>query len=283
MPTSLKIPIVLDIDDLDTSVLKGRINCLNIPKWERLLYKRQLKQIQPTVFLRWHQANHLLLAKSNDINALPKECRSRTTVLKNIPFYSKIPNNSIENSSANILCVTTWNNSGNRIGLLNFLNESWPKIKQNAPNSTLTICGTGATQRIRTIIEKIDGVIYKGFVSDLNSEYENSLFCIAPIAFGAGSNIKILEAFQYGRTCIASPKAAHAFDEFFSHDIHLLIADTPNRFTEYCLSLLKKPHTAHSLGSNARQALNTHFSRDMFFKQIKDTVKQVANKNLGNE
>ena len=53
-------------------------------------------------------------------------------------------------------------------------------------------------------VAALPNVEVSGFVQDLPPVYERAAFTVAPIYWGGGTKIKVLESLAYGRTCVAS-------------------------------------------------------------------------------
>lgn len=66
------------------------------------------------------------------------------------------------------------------------------------------------------------GLSTGGFVDDLAKEYADATIVLCPIEVGAGANIKLAEAIQYGCAVMASPYSLSAYDGILTPGVHVL-------------------------------------------------------------
>ena len=79
----------------------------------------------------------------------------------------------------------------NRDGLIWFLKEVWPQLSPK--KFQLIIVGSGDSEWVKAYSE-CEGVIFHGFVENLDSIYENIDVSLIPIFYGSGTRIKVIEA-----------------------------------------------------------------------------------------
>jgi glycosyltransferase involved in cell wall biosynthesis len=79
---------------------------------------------------------------------------------------------------------------------------------------------------------------------------------ICPLAWGAGSRLKLLEAAAWGVPIIATPMSTEGLSFKPGHDY--LIAQSPEELAEAALGLLSDPLRAKSLAYQARQTVMAH-------------------------
>jgi glycosyltransferase involved in cell wall biosynthesis len=88
-----------------------------------------------------------------------------------------------------------------------------------------------------------------GWVADMETEMAGWSLAIVPIRIGGGTRIKILEAFSRKCPVVSTSRGA------YGHDVkdgkELLIADSPEDFTESCLRILTDPAKGINLAENA--------------------------------
>jgi glycosyltransferase involved in cell wall biosynthesis len=91
----------------------------------------------------------------------------------------------------------------NKDGLEWFLMNVWPKVIAKRNDIELSIVGSGNSswlQKYKTV--KNLNVI--GFVDSIKESYQECDFTIAPIFYGSGTRIKVLESFAMGRPLITT-------------------------------------------------------------------------------
>ena len=83
-----------------------------------------------------------------------------------------------------------------------------------------------------------ESVMRLGFMEDLRKAYEFARVVICPIFYGAGCNIKVVEALTYGKAIVASPHALRGLNVDSSQ---LRVASDPETFARHITTLLNDP------------------------------------------
>ena len=97
----------------------------------------------------------------------------------------------------------------NRQGLEWFLKSVWPKVDHE--KCILHICGSGDSKWIQKYVS-MSGIEFHGFVQDVDFLYAKVDACIAPIFFGSGTRIKVLEPYTKNRVVITTELGAQGSD-----------------------------------------------------------------------
>ena len=88
--------------------------------------------------------------------------------------------------------------------------------------------------------------------------YEGSDIVIAPIFFGSGTRIKIVEAMAYERALVASTIGAEGLG--IEPGVHALIADDMDAFAEAVISLAQDPALRAALAARAHALQQQRFA-----------------------
>jgi glycosyltransferase involved in cell wall biosynthesis len=91
----------------------------------------------------------------------------------------------------------------NRDGLRWLLENVWPKVMALRPQAQLRIAGVGDASWLDSF-RQMPGVQFLGRVDDIKSVYQTAAFSIAPLFYGSGTRIKIVEAFAMDRSLIST-------------------------------------------------------------------------------
>jgi glycosyltransferase involved in cell wall biosynthesis len=195
-------------------------------------------------------------------------------VLPNIPF--SIPVDPPEQSTSNrILFVGALWYGPNRAGIERFLVKSWPTIRAAVPDASLRLVG-GAPVEDRKMWSTIEGVEAVGFVEDLAAEYCEAAVCIAPIHFGGGTNIKVLEASANGRGCVTTEFCRAAFAPFFDQRGTLAVGRTDREIADLCVNLLRDRTVRATFAREGHQVVLKHFNASVFRQAVSLAIEQVA-------
>jgi glycosyltransferase involved in cell wall biosynthesis len=81
---------------------------------------------------------------------------------------------------------------------------------------------------------------------------------VAPIRYGGGIKIKVLEAMACGKPVVTTSVGAEGIAE--ADEGALIVADDPAEFAEAVVALLSDKNRRASLGEQARQVIERRFS-----------------------
>ena len=121
-------------------------------------------------------------------------------------------------------------------GLLWFLKEVWPKLRQAEPDLAFDIVGKNPDPRLLELTSSLTGVRLLGFVEDLDTVYRTARVSVAPLLFGSGMKVKVLDAMARGLPIVTTPVGAEGLD-YRNHE-HLAVAETADGMASAILHLL---------------------------------------------
>ena len=151
------------------------------------------------------------------------------------------------------------------------LNQVWPQIVELVPDSRLTLVGWRPTTDWMPPLPEGVEVIYDA--ASIEPFYERATVCLAPIRFGGGSKIKIIEAFARGVPVVATTAAAVGLE--VSGGVHIALADTPRGLAEAATDLLRDTRRAAALARAARAHYLSHHSQDAVDVAVARTVQEL--------
>jgi glycosyltransferase involved in cell wall biosynthesis len=140
-----------------------------------------------------------------------------------------------------------------------WLREVWPRLRQRCPALRAVVAGARPARVLRRAAAQ-PGVILIPNPPELLPILQGAHLALAPLRFGAGQPLKILEAWQCGVPVVASPWAAAGTTGVAGEDFRL--ATTPEEWTETILELLEDPAAALQLVASARQRLRMEYHRE---------------------
>jgi glycosyltransferase involved in cell wall biosynthesis len=126
-----------------------------------------------------------------------------------------------------------------------FLKDIWPRIHQAMPAARLVIAGA-SSPAIGEMAAAIKNVELVGFISDLSEIYAQASISVAPIRFGTGTRIKILEALAHACPVVSTPVGAEGIDAVGGREIEL--AGDAEDFAARCIHLLKHSPERERMG-----------------------------------
>jgi glycosyltransferase involved in cell wall biosynthesis len=135
--------------------------------------------------------------------------------------------------------------SPNVDAILYFLADIWPKILNAVPEAEFHLVGA-TSDIVRQKMASAPRAQLRGFVDDLVNVYAESAISIAPLRFGTGTRIKILEAFAHGCPVVSTAAGAEGIVAIPGKEIELAV--TADDFADRCIALLQDPNLADRIG-----------------------------------
>ena len=157
-----------------------------------------------------------VLAAPNDIETLvaagvPDDRFIETLHLGDESLLSR-PDIDFPATELRLLFIGSLDWEANRDGLMWFLEQVWPLLAPRHPGLRLTIIGRNADERLLRTAKSLPGVELAGFVDDLEPWYARSRVFIAPVRFGGGIKVKIVNALYRGLPIATSAVGAEGLE-----------------------------------------------------------------------
>ena len=135
------------------------------------------------------------------------------------------------------------------------VSEIMPLIWQKKPSVKLWVVGQNPSQEIINFGSD-PRILVTGFVDDIRPYLMNATIAVAPLAYGAGIQNKILEAMACSTPVIASPIALQALSAIPGQD--LLSAEDTHSFSDAVIGLLSDPDRCEKIGNAGRLFVENH-------------------------
>ncbi|MCB0430207.1 MAG: glycosyltransferase [Flavobacteriales bacterium] len=155
-------------------------------------------------------------------------------------------------------------------GLLWFLSHVWAQVVQKDPGIHLVIAGKQRDNRIEKASKSIPNVEIAGFVEDLGPLYAHSRIAIAPLRYGSGMKVKVLNYLYRGIPVVASPVALEGIPVQAGKD--LLVAESPEQWIETILRLAGDIQLCSQIGKTGRQTAALKLTWMAHLKEIGDAI-----------
>lgn len=255
---------VLDIDDIpsrlfasqakeDSSIFRKMNNYRKSIIWRRR--ERLLRSRFDIVAVCSEEDRHYL---GNNVQAMviPNGFDAPTDPPERIPTIT---------SRTGFIGNLNW--SGNKLGVERFIKSVWPRIKAEVPTARLRLVGDGSNRGFSQLGADIDGL---GWVSDPRTEIATWSAMIVPIYVGAGTRVKIADAFSKKCPVVSTSLGAFGYDVVHGQD--LLIADNDSDFASACILLANDKALGLRLSENAWNK----FIRNWTWESIGEVVTETA-------
>jgi polysaccharide biosynthesis protein PslH len=185
----------------------------------------------------------------------------------NLSDYNDIPEN---HKPETLIFTGSFTYSANYEAMLWFVEKVFPIVREKVPSVKLIITGDSGGRRL----PPVDNVHLTGSVPDIRPLISSAAVSLAPIWTGGGTRLKILEAIALRTPVVATSKGAEGLD--VQHEVHLLIADTPESYAEAILQLLKNPNLGRKIAGNAYDLVKKKYDWEVVMPQFLDLVESLV-------
>jgi glycosyltransferase involved in cell wall biosynthesis len=160
-----------------------------------------------------------------------------------------------------------------------FLSEIWPRVLRIVPEAEFRLVGA-ASDTVKKVAAAASRTTLLGFVDNLADQYAESALSVAPLRFGTGTRIKILESFAHACPVVATLVGAEGIDAIPGKEIEL--AAGPADFADRCIDLLKDPAIAERIGQSGHALAKRSYDVRVEQERIVSRIRKFFETPLGN-
>jgi GT2 family glycosyltransferase len=158
----------------------------------------------------------------------------------------------------------------NSDGVLYFLREVYPLIKQALPGIELDIIGDNPAE---ILAHADEAVRVRGYVPDVEPFWQTRRVFVAPLRYGAGVKGKIGEALAHGLPVVTTPVGAEGMG--LAHAESAMIAATPAVFADAVVELYTRPDLWQRLADRGYEQIARHFTPASIAPVIEDSLTEL--------
>jgi len=248
-------PAVMDTLDVAlVGVFRRALNTRRI--WEKLYYLMQWLfwvRYESRYFPRFGK---VLTVTRQDAAALTMAMPDLDVYADAIAVDTSSPPAPERDSAVKIGFLASFGHPPNTDAALYFAESVLPLIRGRMPEAEFVVAGRNPPPLL--LDAKDRGVTCLGFVEDVSIFYGSVDVVVAPIRYGGGIKIKVLEAMACGKPLVTTSVGAEGITE--TDEKPFLIADDPAAFAEAVIALLSDKERRSALGERARQVIERRFS-----------------------
>ena len=264
-----RVRTIVDGDDFD-SVREYNL-LINTP-WYGAKFFNYINLVKLALLEVRLQSRYAYVARCSeeDRRRLP---RRNVAVVPNGTVIPKTPLAKSSSDGSRVLFVGTLSYPPNVNGLLWFLRQVWPEIRQKKPDARLDIAGGGVPPSIQEFHDR-NGVVVHGFVEDLTALWQSASLSIAPILAGGGTRMKILESLGNSTRVVSTPIGAYGLG--ISSQQGVICEAAPSRFANACVELLNDPLRLRDLGQQGFTAVSREYDWNSIHEKMRGLAAEVA-------
>lgn len=172
-----------------------------------------------------------------------------------------------------LLFVGNFLHQPNVDAVLFFCEEVLPLIWKTDPSVKLRVIGAPVLDRIRALA--CDRIEILGHVPDIEIHLRRSKISIAPLRYGGGMKGKVGEALAAGLPVVTTAFGAEGFGLVSGRD--LLVASSPQEFSEAVIKLLHDPDFYNSIRNSGWKFINENYSVEAVSGKFIALMEKMAN------
>jgi len=161
-------------------------------------------------------------------------------------------------------------------GALWFAKQVFPKIKALRPDVKLFLIGSRPAGAIKRLSELDPSIVVPGYVENLAPYLEQSAVMIAPIHFGSGMRVKILDSLARGMPMVSTTFGCQGIH--VTHNKNILLADQPDDFAKAVLQVIQDRDFADRLVTNGRNLVQTRYDWQVIYQAYDRIYSQLLNR-----
>jgi glycosyltransferase involved in cell wall biosynthesis len=156
-------------------------------------------------------------------------------------------------------------------GYLYFLRRVVPLLRENGKDFRLDVTGAFYRQ-VEPVPES--GMVFKGFVPDLEAVYRRARFAVCPVLGGTGQQVKIVEAMAQGLPVVALDGDADPFPVV--HGENGFAVRGAEEMAECILALWRDRARCRTMGDAARETVRETLSRSRLLNDLEGLLAAPA-------
>jgi glycosyltransferase involved in cell wall biosynthesis len=162
----------------------------------------------------------------------------------------------------------------NEDAVVYFLDQIFPLIRAQRPDTTFTVVGRNPSDRLRNAAARVGGVTVTGTVADVRPSIAEGSVYVVPLRAGGGTRLKIFEALAMARPVVSTTVGAEGLG--IGPGRHYTCADTPRAFADAVVALLRDPQQRAALGAAGRHLVATCYSWSSIGRVFEQRCEEVV-------
>lgn len=270
------IPRILDMtDSIHLHYTRMRRFSLTFQGLAALIERTRLQRYESAV-CSWF--DHVLLASPLDLAWLHRNSSEPNLVLFPTGIEaSAFPIHEGDFDPNRIIFVGKLDYLPNTDAAIYFAREILPLVRRAVPKAEFVVAGWNPPSAVRKL-ERDPSVRVLPNVPDLRTEVAQSSVSVAPMRFGSGIQVKILESLALGTPAVATESVIGAFGEEGKEAI--LVGRNPDEFAEKVVSILQDSATRERLRRLGRRLIERRFQWHQVLAPLDRILEGIAEKRL---
>lgn len=164
-------------------------------------------------------------------------------------------------------------------GILYFLDEIFPLIRQEVPDVKIYVVGNRPPKEL--LKRASERVVITGYVEDVRPFVWRASVYVVPLRMGSGTRLKVLEAMSMKKPIVTTSIGCEGID--VQHGESALIADTPPTFADAVVELLRHAELRHTLIRNGYDLVCSHYEWSVIGKHVEALYQTLVQREVAHD
>jgi glycosyltransferase involved in cell wall biosynthesis len=160
------------------------------------------------------------------------------------------------------------------------VSEIFPLVLKKHPSAICYIIGKNPPSDVQGISKQLSGIKVLGFVNDISEYFDTCSLFIAPLRYGGGVKIKILEAMANGIPVVTTKIGAEGIDGISSENV--ILGETSETIAAHICNLFDNQQKAETLARNAYENIKRNYSWDVVIERLEKIYDNILSKQIMN-
>lgn len=241
----------------------------------KMVFGREWRRTQPLEAQVCRSFDHVLTVSEEDEQTIRREfgIKHVSTLPTGVDtdFFCPLANSEVPGRLA---FVGSMDWDPNEDGIIWFLQNIYPLIRQRVPNTSLVIVGRNPSSRLQGIAGKSPSVELTGWVPDVRPHLSKAEVVVVPLRVGGGTRIKIPEAMAMAKAVVSTPIGAEGLP--FQDHKQIRIAERPQDFANAVVDLFENVGLRKTIEKSARREVTKNHSWEAVVDRLEQVLNQVS-------
>lgn len=236
--------------------------------------KVRYEKLKKTEIEKLKEFNLVMTLNTKDINLLKKENLHQYIKLDYIcPYFTDLSFIKSNYPKNNIVFFGAMKRKENYESCIWFIENVFNRLLKVDRSFKFFIVGNKPNEKLYKYAS--ENVIITGFVDDISQYFNNALCMVAPLLFGAGIKIKVIEGMSAGLPVLTNDIGIEGIP---ASEDDFIYCKTEKDYYNNILLLKNDTNKAMEIGNTARSFIRENFNFDKSYKKYKQYILELTDK-----
>jgi glycosyltransferase involved in cell wall biosynthesis len=274
IPWDISTPKVLFTHNVEATIWRRHYEVATNPIW-KAISRREWRKMEAAEVRYLRLANHVLTVSETDRNAFAEFIDpAKLTVIPtgvDVDYFQQM---AVEDRPNSLVFTGSMDWLPNEDAIFYFAEAILPLIKRQCPDISLEVVGRNPSRKLQALAETEKSIQLTGWVDDIRPFLARGSVCIVPLRIGGGTRLKIFEAMALCKAVVSTSVGAEGLPVQSGENI--VLADTPEDFSNSVVSLLNNSVQRKRLGTSARTLVQENYSWRKVTENFARTLLEVV-------